>query len=62
MEKVISAHEPKLTTTLGDLIIAITEAALENGKSEEEGYQLASLALESILRRSHQQKIQQIIN
>ncbi len=39
-------------TTIGELIEAITEIALESGKSEKEGYVLASLTLESILRRS----------
>ena len=39
-------------TTIGELIEEITDIALEAGKSEEESYQLASLTLESILRRS----------
>ena len=42
-------------TTIGDLIEAITEIALEAGKSEAEGYQLASVTLESILRRNRKE-------
>lgn len=42
-----------IETTIGDLIEAITQIALEAGDSEEEGYQLASLTLEDILRRSN---------
>ncbi len=37
-------------TTIGDLIEAITEIALEAGKTEEEGYRLASFTIEKILR------------
>ena len=42
----------KINTTIGDLVEAVTEIALEAGKTKEEGYKLASLALESILRRN----------
>ncbi len=38
-------------TTVGDLIEAITDIALEAGKTEDEGYRLASLTLERILSR-----------
>ena len=41
-----------IETTIGDLVEAITEIALEAGKSEDEGYELASLTIENILRRS----------
>jgi len=37
-------------TTIGDLIEAITEIALQAGKTEEEGYKLASLTIEKVLR------------
>lgn len=47
-------------TTLGDLVEAITSIALETGKSEEEGYKLAAMTIESILRR--QQRELQLIN
>jgi hypothetical protein len=39
-------------TTIGELIEAITQIACEGGQSEEEGYKLASLTLESILNRN----------
>ena len=42
-------------TTIGELIEAITEIALEAGKTEEEGYKLASLTIESILRRTRKE-------
>ena len=42
----------RIETTIGDLIEAVTQIALEAGKSEAEGYQLASATLESILRRN----------
>lgn len=38
-----------IETTIGDLVEAITDIALESGKSEEEGYELASLTLGKIL-------------
>jgi hypothetical protein len=38
-------------TTIGELIEAITQIALEAGKSEHEGYELASRTLENILNR-----------
>jgi hypothetical protein len=42
----------KIETTIGDLIEAITDIALKAGKTEAEGYELASATLESILRRN----------
>ena len=42
-------------TTIGELIEASTEIALEAGKSEKEVYQLASLTIESILRRNRKE-------
>ena len=44
-------EEREVVTTLGDLIAAVTEIALEAGKTEREGYKLASLTVEAILRR-----------
>jgi len=41
-----------IETTIGELIEIITEIALESGKSEAEGYQLASATLEHIIRKS----------
>lgn len=52
MEKGSSIEESRISTTIGDLIEAITQIALEAGKTEEEGYRLASLTIESILRRN----------
>jgi hypothetical protein len=42
----------KIETTIGELVETITQIALETGKSEQEGYELASLAIENILRRN----------
>ena len=39
-------------TTIGELIEAITEIALESGSTEAEGYQLASITIENILRKN----------
>lgn len=41
-----------IETTIGELVELITEIALESGQSEEEGYELASMTIESILRRT----------
>lgn len=41
-----------IQTTIGDLVEAITQIALEAGKSEQEGYRLASLTIEQILLRN----------
>jgi hypothetical protein len=41
-----------IETTIGELVELITEIALETGKSEEEGFELASMTIESILRRA----------
>lgn len=49
-------EETRLDTTIGDLIEAVTQIALEAGKTEEEGYKLASLTIESILRRQTKSK------
>lgn len=53
-------EETRLDTTIGDLIEAVTQIALEAGKTEEEGYKLASLTIESILRR--QTKSKKVLN
>ncbi|MDC0357734.1 hypothetical protein OAO01_02885 [Oligoflexia bacterium] len=41
-----------IETTVGDLIEAVAQIALEAGKTEKEGYHLASLALANILHRN----------
>ncbi len=51
---------PLIQTTIGDLIEVISEIALEAGKSEAEGYRLASLTIESILRKNR--KAIQLLN
>lgn len=43
-----------IETTIGELIETITQIALEAGKTEQEGYKLASVAVENILRRNRQ--------
>jgi len=56
MQKELFGQEiEKVETTIGELIEAITEIALEAGKTEAEGYQLASMTLESILRRNRRE-------
>jgi len=51
-----------IETTIGDLVEAITEIALETGKTEAEGYRLASLTIESILRRSRIRTEAEVMN
>jgi hypothetical protein len=46
-------HEPeKVNTTLGDLVAALSDAALEVSGDERGAYLLASLALEEILKKA----------
>lgn len=53
MQRQRKARETEIIeTTVGDLIEAITAIALESGKTEEEGYELAKATIESILRRN----------
>lgn len=42
-------------TTIGDLVEAVTQIALEAGKTEAEGYKLASLTLENIFRKNRKE-------
>ena len=44
-------------TTLGDLISALADVALSAAKSETEGYRLASIALERILREKNSAEV-----
>lgn len=39
-----------INTTLGELVEAITDIALQAGRTEEEGYALASFTIEKLLR------------
>ncbi len=50
MKKQLDESVEKIETTIGELITIITEIALEDGKSEEESYELTSKTLERILR------------
>lgn len=50
-KKVAEDSIETIHTTIGDLVEAITDLASESGKSENEGYMLAKLTVESILRR-----------
>ena len=43
-------------TTIGELVEAVTQIALEAGKTEEEGYRLASLTVENILRKNRREE------
>ena len=47
---VSSKSSGTIRTTIGDLIEAITEIALQAGKTEAEGYALAQITIEKILR------------
>lgn len=40
----------KINTTIGELIEALTQVAIEAGNTEKEGYRLASLALTDLLK------------
>ena len=46
-----------IETTIGDLIEAITDVALQAGKTEEEGYRLASFTIEKLLREKRHRDI-----
>lgn len=47
----------KIETTIGDLIEAITDVALQAGKTEEEGYRLASFTIEKLLREKRHREL-----
>ena len=51
MESKSNSVEHKVSTTIGDLIEAIMQVAVEAGKSQEEGYRLTAATLESILNK-----------
>ncbi len=44
-------------TTIGDLIEAITDVAIQAGRTEEEGYRLASFTIEKLLRDKRRKDI-----
>lgn len=47
----------RIDTTLGDLIEAVTDIAMQAGKTEEEGYKLASFTIEKLLREKRHREI-----
>ncbi|MGI6523782.1 MAG: hypothetical protein ACOX2O_00590 [Bdellovibrionota bacterium] len=49
MNSEVTQNDQAVETTVGELIEAITQIALKSGKTKEEGYVLASLAIEKIL-------------
>ena len=57
MQQETSKQTVSIKTTIGELIEAITEIALEAGKTEAEGYKLASLTIENILRRKQPEQV-----
>lgn len=48
--RIESSDSGKINTTIGDLIEALTQVAIEAGNTEKEGYRLASLALTDLLK------------
>jgi len=46
-----------ITTTLGELVEAVTDIALKAGKTEAEGYELASLTIEKLLRDQRRREL-----
>ena len=52
------SNKNTIKTTIGDLVEAITEIALQAGKTEQEGYKLASLTIEKILRGRIEEAVQ----
>lgn len=56
-EQVIKEDTTTITTTLGELVEAITDIALQAGKTEEEGYVLASFTIEKLLRDKRRRDI-----
>jgi hypothetical protein len=52
-----SEEKTTIETTIGDLIEAITDVALQAGKTEAEGYRLASFTIEKLLREKRHRDI-----
>jgi hypothetical protein len=50
-QELVVSNTETIETTLGELVEAFTQVAIEAGKSEREGYKLASIALENLLNR-----------
>ncbi|MEY4667566.1 MAG: hypothetical protein RL518_265 [Pseudomonadota bacterium] len=56
-EQVLKEETATITTTLGELVEAVTDIALQAGKTEAEGYALASLTIEKLLRDKRRREI-----
>lgn len=56
-EPVLKEETSTITTTLGELVEAVTDIALQAGKTEAEGYALASLTIEKLLRDKRRREI-----
>jgi hypothetical protein len=52
-----AAETATIETTIGDLIEAVTDIALQAGKTEEEGYKLASFTIEKLLRDKRRREL-----
>jgi len=61
MDRCQKETSEKIQTTIGDLIAAISDVALKAGKTEAEGYELASLTLQSILKKNQPVTLNAII-
>ena len=49
----INSESPLLVTTIGDLVVAVVDAALEVVENEKNAYRIADLVLNNILKRSN---------
>ncbi len=47
----VEAKKEVIHSTIGDLIEAMMQVAIESGKTQQEGYKLTAAAIESILNR-----------
>ncbi len=56
-EQILKEETSTITTTLGELVEAVTDIALQAGKTEAEGYALASLTIEKLLRDKRRREI-----
>ena len=56
-EQAFKEETSTITTTLGELVEAVTDIALQAGKTEAEGYALASLTIEKLLREKRRREI-----
>lgn len=56
-DQVLKGETSTITTTLGELVEAVTDIALQAGKTEAEGYALASLTIEKLLRDKRRREL-----